>query len=141
LPELWDIRIVNDHSPDPVLVLDQEGWGPNWDGEYEAMDRLMTGVGSNFRQVLINLGMPEDEALKAFYEIVAELRLPVVLQAMPIQDAIELARFMVETTIRFVRFNLRSETVGGPIELAAITKHEGFRWVQRKLFFPIELNR
>ena len=48
---------------------------------------------------------------------------------------------MVETTIRFVRFNLRAETVGGPVEAAVITKHEGFKWVQRKLFYTGELNQ
>jgi len=141
LPELWDVRIVEDQSPEPNLVHGQESWGPNWDGEYEAMDRLIFGVGSNFRQVLINQGVPEDQASAAMDNIIRELRLPVVLPAMPIQDAIELAKFMVETTIRFVRFNLRSETVGGPIELAVITKHEGFRWVQRKLFFTTDLNQ
>jgi hypothetical protein len=30
--------------------------------------------------------------------------------------------------------------VGGPIEIAAITKHEGFRWIQRKHFYPAGLN-
>jgi len=72
--------------------------------------------------------------------MIGKLLIPVVLAAMPIQDAIELATFMVETTIRFVRFNLRAETVGGPVEVAVITKHEGFKWVKRKLFYTGELN-
>jgi hypothetical protein len=59
---------------------------------------------------------------------------------MPIKDAIDLAAFMVETTIRFVGFNMRAATVGEPIEVGAITKHEGFKWVKRKLFFSEELN-
>jgi len=62
-----------------------------------------------------------------------------ILTAAPIQYAIDLARFMVETTRRFVRFAItRKKTVGGPIEIAAITKHEGFKWVQRKRFFSAE---
>jgi hypothetical protein len=65
-----------------------------------------------------------------------------ILPAAPIQDAIDLARFLVETTKGFVRFaTSRSKTVGGPIEVAAITKHEGFKWVQRKHFFPSEFNK
>jgi len=31
---------------------------------------------------------------------------------------------------------LPAESVGGAVEIAAITKHEGFRWVQRKSFYP-----
>lgn len=33
-----------------------------------------------------------------------------------------------------------ANTVGGPIELAAITKHEGFKWVTRKHYFDEQLN-
>lgn len=64
-----------------------------------------------------------------------------ILAAAPVQDAIDLARFMVETTKGFTRFaTARPKTVGGPVEVAAITKHEGFQWVQRKHFYPRELN-
>lgn len=64
-----------------------------------------------------------------------------VLPAMPIQDAIDLARYMVETTARFSKFSVaRPRTVGGLVEIAAITKHEGFRWIARKHFFRFELN-
>ena len=60
----------------------------------------------------------------------------------PIQDAIDLARFMVETTKGFIRFAInRPKTVGGEVEIAAITKHEGFNWVQRKHFYPHDLKR
>jgi hypothetical protein len=33
-----------------------------------------------------------------------------------------------------------SETVGGPVDVAIITKNEGLIWVKRKHFFDIELN-
>lgn len=104
------------------------------------MDRLFFGLGSNFRLALLNRGLPADQVNEIYLGLASELSAPLIIPAMPIQDAIELARFMVETTIRYVRFNLRSETVGGPIEIAAITKHEGFKWVQRKLFYQSDLN-
>src|SRR3984893_10447664 len=52
------------------------------------------------------------------------------VEAMPIQDAVDLARFLVEATISFVKFSVaRPKTVGGPIGIAAITKHEGLSLV------------
>jgi len=55
------------------------------------------------------------------------------VEAMPIRDAVDLARFLVEATIGFVKFSVaRPKTVGGSIAIAAITKHEGFQWVQRQ---------
>ena len=64
-----------------------------------------------------------------------------VIPAMPIQDAIDVARFAVETATKFARYGLRPETVGGPTEIAVITKHEGFKWVARTHYYPAELNR
>ena len=59
---------------------------------------------------------------------------------MPIQDAIDLAEFLVELTIKWSRFTPGPPTVGGPIEIAAITRHEGFKWIRRKQYYSPELN-
>jgi hypothetical protein len=140
LPELWDVRIVNGTCGPPSLLRAEADCGTNWDGELDALSRLLLGVGVNFRQMLIDEGLSEQEADEGVRKVQNKLGAPVVLAAMPIQDAIELAKFMVQTTIGFMRFNLGAETVGGPIEIAAITKHEGFKWISRKLFFDRDLN-
>jgi hypothetical protein len=59
---------------------------------------------------------------------------------MPIQDAIDVAEFLVDSTIKFSRFTPGAATVGGPIEIAALTKHEGYRGIKRKYYFARELN-
>jgi hypothetical protein len=86
--------------------------------------------------------LSEEDAAALMPKFTEHLREQMVLPAMPVQDAIDLARFMVETTIGYVRFGVmrQPKTVGGPVEIAAITKHEGFRWVQRRHFYPESLN-
>ena len=65
-------------------------------------------------------------------ELIQDLYATLAVPAMPIQDAVDLARFLVETTIGFIRFAVfMPKSVGGAVGIAAITKHEGFRWVQR----------
>ena len=59
---------------------------------------------------------------------------------MPTVDAIELARFLAETTKQFVRFLPGSNSVGGNIDIATVTKHENFKWVARKHFYAPALN-
>lgn len=59
---------------------------------------------------------------------------------MPIQDAIDLADFLVQTTIKYVQYTPGHPTVGGPTDIATITKHEGFKWIKRKHFFNVDLN-
>jgi hypothetical protein len=85
--------------------------------------------------------MTPEQATAMSDKLVGQLYEALILPAAPIQDAIDLARYMVETTKGFIRFSTRrTKTVGGPVEIAAITKHEGFRWIQRKHFFKAEMN-
>ena len=61
---------------------------------------------------------------------------------MPIQDAIDLAYFLADTAARFAQFSVRAPTVGGPIEVATITKHRGLQVGQkRKHYYSTEFNR
>jgi len=51
---------------------------------------------------------------------------------------------MAETLVSLESFKqqvtLRSETVGGPIDVAVITRGDGFIWIKRKHYFTPELN-
>jgi hypothetical protein len=51
---------------------------------------------------------------------------------------------MAESLVNLDKFKRRvssqSETVGGPIDVALITKGDGFVWVRRKHYFRPELN-
>src|SRR5690606_17663246 len=53
-------------------------------------------------------------------------------EKMTIPDAIDYARFLVQTTSDYHRFADMVPTVGGPTEIALITKWIGFRWIERK---------
>ncbi len=51
--------------------------------------------------------------------------------AMPLQDAVDYAVHLIRSTIDTMRFEPRFPSVGGPIDVLAVTP-EGIRWVQRK---------
>jgi hypothetical protein len=84
--------------------------------------------------------MAPQQLQQAMQNIQNKLSVPLVMPAMPLQDAIELAEFMVDLTIKWVRFAPGPPTVAGPIEIAAISKHEGFRWIRRKHYYSMEFN-
>jgi 20S proteasome alpha/beta subunit len=142
LSEVWEVNIRGRECAAPALVQEETSCGPLWEGEQETLNRLIIGLGSDFSSAIIKLGlMTEQQATEAARQLPTLLYRPLVMHAMPIQDAIHLARFLVETTIGMVKFSIdRTKTVGGPIEIAVITKHEGFKWVDRKHFFPPQLN-
>jgi len=141
LPELWEIDIQEGgNCPDPILRRGKEDIGLFWAGQPEAITRIIRGHGTALDSVLGELGFPPDQIAGAIQFIGDKLEAPLVYPPMPIQDTIDLAVFLVETAICFSRFLPGPQSVGGAIDVAAITKHEGFRWVQRKFWYQSELN-
>ena len=59
---------------------------------------------------------------------------------MPVQDAIELVEYLINVTAGYVRFIPGPPTVAPPIDIAAITRHEDFKWVKRKHYYSSEFN-
>jgi hypothetical protein len=53
-------------------------------------------------------------------------------QALNFQDAIDYAIFLIRTTIEYQRFATMVPVVGGDIDVAIITHHGGFKWIQHK---------
>jgi hypothetical protein len=140
LAEVWEVNIINHACPAPRCIMGEEGFGVLWDGQYEALNRLILGTGFEIGAALARHGVPADQVPALQANLVGDLYATLSAPAMPIQDAINLARFLVETTIGFVRFAVfLPKSVGGAVQIAAITKHEGFRWVQRPTLHGTEL--
>jgi hypothetical protein len=140
--EVWEFIIFGNVCHDPYQIQGPLDFGLRWAGENEALDRLVMGASGEMRKFLIDKGYcTEQNVHDVFLEIVNRLGISWVIPAMPIQDAIDVARFAVETSAKFARYGIRAETIGGPTEVAAITKHEGFKWVSRKHYYHPDLNR
>lgn len=142
MAEEWRVDISSDGScsgPSVVRAVDQ--CGITWNGEPEAIGRLILGYSPALPSVLEHqLGVPPAQLQPAMQILSQQLQAQVISDSMPIQDAIDLAYFLVDLTEKFSRFTPGSATVGGPIEVAAITRHEGFKWVHRKFYYPGQLN-
>ena len=57
------------------------------------------------------------------------------------EDIADLAENLVYMTSMKKHVSPFAETVGGPIDVAIISKGDGFVWVKRKHYFPAELNK
>ncbi|WP_175577791.1 hypothetical protein [Mongoliimonas terrestris] len=140
--EVHDLKIHEGRVIGIEQLRGESDWGLSWAGEYEPLNRLILGLPGTLDDTLKSKvdNAQEREALHS--EICRDAFTYFALPAMPIQDAIDLARYLVQVTIGYIQFNVRQhpKTVGGPIEIATITKHEGFKWVQRKHFFKEEAN-
>lgn len=131
LAEAWDVLLSHTGCPPPVCVQREEDFGPRWAGDGEALDRLVLGVSSRFAGLAEEQGIVSPQGQDVRSGVAPALYELLFLEAMPLSDAAELAQFLVETTIGFIRFSVsRQKTVGGPVEIAAISKHEGFHWIK-----------
>ncbi|MBA3975527.1 MAG: hypothetical protein C0504_15075 [Candidatus Solibacter sp.] len=143
LGEGWMVQIENGSARTPQLLRKEHEVGITWGGEAEAISRLVVGFGQPLPAILSSVvaAQQPDTVARLMEMVKVNLQAPIVFSPMPIQDAIDLAEFLVHTAIMYSRFTPGLQTVGGPIEIAAITKHEGFKWIQRKHYYNSEFNR
>lgn len=62
------------------------------------------------------------------------------VEMLPKEHLAEMAEALVNLTSLKRRVSLQEETVGGPTDVAVITKGDGMVWIKRKQYFPPELN-
>lgn len=134
--EVWSFEVQDDGSCNgPVPVMMDDINGVVYRGDSEPLHRLMRGWAPATIERFASESLPPEEVMQRLDSIAALWN-----EAMPIQDGIDLVRYLAEVTAGFVRFMARPTTVAPPIDLAVITIHEGFRWVSRKHYYPPEVN-
>lgn len=63
-----------------------------------------------------------------------------VLQFMPKKDMADLAASLVETTAMSRRMSFTEESVGGTVEVAILSRQDGFKWYKRRALYPDAVN-
>lgn len=144
LGESWSVEIAQGVAKPPVRLRQNNETGVSWGGQGEVVQRIMLGFSPGIFQVLGEVAQSEQSTPEFIQKLnqllIARLQAPLIWAPMPIQDAIDLARFLVHASIMYSRFLPGYQVVGGPIEIAAITKHEGFKWISRKFYYEQNLN-
>jgi len=145
LGESWSIEIQKGVPQPPKKLRENHEVGLSWGGSAEVLQRIILGFSPQLFQVLAGIIQPpQDPAVLASQLtpiLSAKLQASIVFPPMPIQDVIELARFLVHAAVMYSRFLPGANIVGGPIEVAAITKHESFKWISRKHYYDHDLNK
>jgi hypothetical protein len=138
--ELWKIQIVNGKCEPPIRLLGNGEAGLWWGGQPAPIQRLLIGYDPVLSEALTVAGVDDDELPQLMSMIRARTEVQLHDAAMPIQDAIELADFLVDTAKRFYRFLPGADTVGGDTDIAVVTRHEQFKWIKRKHFYSAAIN-
>ena len=140
LAEEWKLDIIDGKCTDPYIVRKQPESGITWNGVPEVIFRIILGYSTQLIQILKAAKIEDSKIEEVVKLMTANLQFSLLSAPMPVQDVIDLANSLVQTTIDIHKFLPGASTVRGPIEIAAITKYEGFKWIKRKHYFDVQLN-
>lgn len=63
-----------------------------------------------------------------------------IVSVLPKDELAAMAETLVNLTSFKRKISTNAETVGGPVDVAVISKGDGFIWIKRKHYFKSELN-
>ena len=121
------------YAPVPVEQNPNPGeFGITWGGQREFVDRLIQGFDArvlDIAKTTLNLGPAQVQQLQ---QALAPLSMQVPIEFLALQDCIDLAIFFIRTTIAAQELSVGIRGVGGPIDVATITRVDGFKFIQQK---------
>jgi hypothetical protein len=128
---VFEIQIPS--TPAPVEKFAAGVFGPLFGGQGEITARLLNGIDLPGTALIKQELMLDDQKVKELSAKIGEssgARIP--YQFLPLQDCIDLSILLVRTTAQLMEYQTSVRGVGGQIDVATITRQEGFRYVQRK---------
>jgi len=99
-------------------------------------EKLKTKLVSSGEQLVNDLG----KALADYRRMYLFGPILNVVSGLPRDELASMAEALVNLTSLKRRVTPENETVGGPIDVAIITKGDGFIWIKRKHYFKVEFN-
>lgn len=111
-------RLINDYVPANSRTVEVEK--QNQDNKI-LVDSLM----DEFKK------MRKDEAIQPMLRVISSL---------PKEEMAAMAEALVEITSLRRKIDSKIESVGGPVDVAVISKADGFVWIKRKHYFSMDLN-
>lgn len=110
----------------------KDSFGAVWGGQREFTDRIIQGFDPNLPKLIKKgLGLNAEQEEKLGNEL-KKLQVPIPFPFLPLQDCVDLSIFLIRTTMSIQRWQVGIRGVGGAIDVATITRTEGFEPVQQK---------
>jgi hypothetical protein len=105
------------------------------------MDSVSKVVGKSYKNILEEINKEFIDYIKGFKQNVYINPIMGIVDSLQKTDLAEMAESLVNLTSFKRHVSKNTETVGGPTDVAIITKGDGFVWIKRKHYFDIKLNQ
>ncbi len=131
--DVFVFEIPQSPRPQPKHAGDHS-FGMSWRGQTQIANRLLNGCDPSTVEVVRQaLDLDAQQVEKVTQAIRSQLRFPIPFPVLPLQDCVDLAIFLIRSTITAQRFAVGLQAVGGPVEVATVTRTEGLRYIKRKV--------
>ena len=107
-------------------------FGMSWGGQTNIVSRIILGHDPQLLPIVSqHLGLiPQQQ--QELNIVLGKLAYNIPLSTLALQDCIDLATYLIRATVSAQRLATELRGVGGQIDVATITRMEGFQWVQKK---------
>jgi 20S proteasome alpha/beta subunit len=119
----------------PELRGNELSFGITWGGQREFVDRLIRGYDNNALAIIQRELAVDPMKMSTLQNSLEPLGMKIALPTMALQDCVDLAIFFIRTTIIGQSLTIGLRGCGGPIDVATITRRDGFRYIQKKSVF------
>jgi hypothetical protein len=132
---VFEVKIPS--APAPAELLPAGQFGAAWGGQRELTDRLLQGFDPTLplrvQQILGVQAAGQQAAAAALdAQLRSQLAIAIPYQFLALQDSVDFCIFLLRTTITLQKWIVGVRGVGGAIDLAAITRTDGFAAIQQK---------
>jgi hypothetical protein len=131
---VFEVSVPN--ALDPVEQI-ADDFGVKWGGQTYLLERLMSGIAPMaYAHAQDELSLTDEQVAALAQRWNNELQLPIPYQFLPLQDCVDLATFLVDMTATVMTWTAGVQGVGGDVDVATITRTDGFASVRQKRIHP-----
>jgi hypothetical protein len=128
--KIFDFYIPSRPKPEEQ---NEDTFGVLWGGQRELVDRLLDGFDPTLPFVVQEgMRLTDDARTKLATQLKSTLSLAIPYQFLPLQDCVDFSAFLIRTTIELQTWIGGVRGVGGAIDIATITRTDGFTPIREK---------
>ncbi len=129
-------RVFEVSIPDSPVPVEKsvDDFGITFGGQHEIAGRLLGGYDPRLEALMTaNVHLNAAQTANFKQKVLPSLAVPIPYQFLPLQDSVDLAIFLIKTTATLQkRWTTGTRGVGGAIDVATITRTDGFGAIQKK---------
>jgi hypothetical protein len=139
-PEMYVFNIIDGEIQETQEINQDEPFAISWFGESDYLTRFLLSFDPQLPELLKEHDFNEENIENIMKICQENLSLPLGAPSMPVNDAIDLVKFLIDFSQKASYFMPGPQIIGGPIDIAVITKHEDFKWINRKYYYDQKIN-